>query len=115
MRHEGTGDAHRPDERTVGGRLVVETEPVPLVPDGVNAFAELAEARAGGARPPERRIVGRRRRIFGKRVEDVGQDQFLVLLLVMKPDLDEIDEPRERIRRNDAAIRFSMPRSTWAR
>ena len=97
--HEGACEAHRTDQRAVRGRLVVEAEIVALVADGVDALGQLAKtARADGARrPPERRVVGWRGRIFRERVKDVGQHQFLVLLLVMKPDLEHRDHAIERV------------------
>ena len=47
----------------------------------------LAVAGRGGEAP--RRIVGRRDRVLRKGVQDVGQHQFLMLLLVIEADLDQ--------------------------
>ena len=95
--HEGAGEAHRPDQRAVRRGLVVEAEIAALMADGVDALGQFAiAARAGGARrPPERRVVGRRGRIFRERVKDVGQHQFLVLLLVIEPDFEQCDHAFE--------------------
>jgi len=41
------------------------------------------------SREARRRIVGRRSRVPRKGVQDVGQHQFLMLLLVIEADLDQ--------------------------
>ena len=43
-------------------------------------------------REAPRRIVGRRDRVLRKGVQDVGQHQFLMLLLVIEADLDQRDQ-----------------------
>ena len=49
--------------------------------------AAVAECRL--LRPSPGHIIDRVRRVLGERVQKVCQQQFLVLLLVMKPDLDD--------------------------
>ena len=53
------------------------------------------------ARPLPIRIVGRMRRVQGKRVQNIGEQQFLMLLLVLQPDLDDRPELVEILRGRD--------------
>jgi hypothetical protein len=80
------------------------------MPDLDEPARELDPGRRRG-RSPElrpRRLVGREQGIDRKHVLDVHQDQFLMLLLVMKPELEKrgrlaprfggrlLDQPRHR-------------------
>ncbi len=71
--------------------LVVEMEAVVDMADGVDAFVQrqpvLGRARRGRETPV--RIIGRIDRVLRKGVQDVGVHQFLMLLLVVQPDLDQ--------------------------
>jgi hypothetical protein len=69
--------------------LVVEAERLAFVTDRMNAGGHRHKtARApGGAWHLPIRIVRRVGRILREGVQDVGEQQFLVLLLVMQPDL----------------------------
>ncbi len=51
--------------------------------------------RCGNARRAPSRVVDRISWILRKGVQDVGEDQFLVLLLVMQPDLQDRQHLRE--------------------
>ena len=70
------------------------------MPDGVDALVEGDPCRSpvrveAGKRP--RRIVGRRDRVLREGVQDVGQHQFLMLLLVIEADFDQRgDRPSAR-------------------
>ena len=89
----------RADQRAVRRLLVVEMKAVVGMADGVDALVErdpvIAAARRGGKLPG--RIVGRRNRILREGVQDVGQHQFLMLLLVIEADLDQRREAGEGV------------------
>ena len=96
---------NRADQRAVRRLFIVEMKTVVAVPDRVNALVErdpffagasllVAAAVRGGEGPC--RIVGRRNRVLRKGVQDVGEHQFLMLLLVVEPDLDQRHQPCER-------------------
>ena len=69
------------------------------VPDGVDALVEGDPFVAGAGRSREfpRGIVGRRNRILREGVQDVGQHQFLMLLLVIEADFHQRREPGQRV------------------
>jgi hypothetical protein len=67
--------------------------------DGVDALHQSSthgSSPVGLWREPPRRIVGRRDRILRKGVQDVGEHQFLMLLLMVQPDLDQRQQLRQR-------------------
>ncbi len=72
-------------------RFVVEAEPLPFVADRVNAGRHIDKtARAlRCARRLPMRVIDRIGRILREGVQDVGEQQFLVLLLVMQADLQD--------------------------
>ena len=88
-----------PDQRAVCGFFVVEMEAVVAVPDGVDAFVQRDPFVAGsmGCREAPRRVIGRRDRVLRERMQDVGQHQFLMLLLVIEPDLDQRHQSGEGV------------------
>ena len=70
-------------------------------------------AAAGRGREAPRRIIGRRDRVLREGVQDVGQHQFLMLLLVVEADLDQRRQlrracPRRRLEEFDDG-RIDMP------
>ena len=71
--------------------LVVEGKGLAVVPYLDEPTRELDPARRRGRSSGlgPRRLVGREQRVDRKDVLDVHQDQFLMLLLVMKPELDK--------------------------
>lgn len=79
------------NEGAVRRLLVVEMETVVDMADGVDALVQRQPilAAAGGSRKVPVRIVGRRDRILREGMQDVGEHQFLMLLLVVEPDLDQ--------------------------
>ncbi len=82
---------HRADQRAVRRLLVVEMEGIGLVSDAVDALGQrdlgLAVTLRCGKRPVG--VIGRGDRIAGEGVQDVGQHQFLVLLLMIEADLHQ--------------------------
>src|SRR6266436_3780051 len=103
-------EAERFEPHFVARGLVVERKGRAVVSDLDEPARELDPGRRRG-RSPElgpRRLVGREQGIDRKHVLDVHQDQFLMLLLVMKPELDKrgrlaprfggrlLDQPRHR-------------------
>src|ERR1700749_1670606 len=69
------------------------------MPDAVDALVErgpFCAAPAGGWKAPGR-IVGGRYRVLRERVQDVGQHQLLMLLLVVEPDFQQRRERRQRV------------------
>ncbi len=77
-------------------RLVVEAEARALVTDGMNAGGHIDEAARSlaGARRLPFRVVNRIGRILREGVQDIGDQQFLVLLLVMQADFDNAEHMR---------------------
>ena len=77
--------------------FVVEVKGVAGMPDAVDAFIKLHPrvARSGRRRRSPHRIVGGRNGILCEGVEDVGQHQFLVLLLVIEADFHQRSEARQ--------------------
>ena len=74
--------------------------------DRVNAVRHVdkpARPVRGAAASASAGIIGRIGRVLREGVQDVGEQQFLVLLLVMQADL-EISKTRARIRRRHLAI-----------
>ena len=66
-------------------------EAVVGMPDGVDALVEGDPflCRTLRRREAPGWIIGRRDRVLGKGVQDIGQHQFLMLLLVVEADLDQ--------------------------
>ena len=100
----GVGDEiaaklHRADQRAVRRLFVVEMKAVVGMADGVDALVEADPfvAAAGRSREFPGRIVSRRNRVLRKRVQDVGQHQFLMLLLVIEADFDQRHQLCERV------------------
>ena len=100
VRHEGeplgVGDevarqADRADQGAVDRFLIVEMESLAGVSDAVDAFLDCNPFVGGtrGTREAPRRIVGGRNRVLRKGVKNVGQHQFLMLLLMVEADLDQ--------------------------
>ncbi len=71
--------------------FIIEAEFFSVVADGMNAWRHFnITARAlRRARFSPVRVVDRVGRILRKSVQDVGDQQFLMLLLVVQPDLDD--------------------------
>ena len=96
MRDQRRRKPYRPQHDLMRRLLVIEAKAVAVVPDRLDAGE-----RGGGdgafarPRPLPIRIVGRMRRVERKRVQNVGQQQLLMLLLVIEPDLDDRNEPAE--------------------
>src|SRR5260370_29202172 len=86
---EMAGEPHGADKRAMRRRFIIEAEAVVLAPHRMNAFGQFTPviARRGALRPAPIGIIDRRRRVFRESVHNVGQHQFLMLLLVMKADL----------------------------
>ncbi len=85
-------EAFEPD--AVRRPLVVERERVAVVPDASDAGRPFDEARGRRRRPPlERRgrAIRGSQRILPEVMLQVGQQQLLVLLLVMQSELDEVE------------------------
>src|SRR6185437_16501267 len=79
------------DEGAMRRLLIVEVKTVIRVPDGVDAFVQRHPRVAAAARDWETPlpIVSGRDRVVRERVQDVRQHQFLMLLLMVEPDLDQ--------------------------
>src|SRR5258708_626009 len=86
---EDTREFYWTHQRAMRRLFVVEMEAVVGVPDRVDALVERDPflAAAGRSREFPLRIIGRRDRGLRKRMQDVGQHQFLMLLLVVETDL----------------------------
>ena len=84
--------------------LVVEGRTLSVVTDGVNALGEIKKTAAvpGCRRRLPSRVVGRCRRVLRKGVKQIRQHQFLMLLLVIETDLDDLQHPLE-IRRTSTS------------
>ena len=80
--------------------LVVEAEALAVVADRRECRRRVDERRAAPPRPPRSalpvRVVGRRGRVLREGVQDVGEHQFLMLLLVMEPDLEDRQDRGQR-------------------
>jgi hypothetical protein len=83
--------------------LVVEREAYAIVADHMNAGDKRVfdSRRALALGPLPMRIVGRMGRILREGVQEVGQHQFLMLLFVMQPYLDDGDDGIAILRRFD--------------
>ncbi len=81
------------------GLFIIEMETVVGVPDGVDALVERNPflCRTVRRREAPRRIVGRRDRVLRKGVQDVGEHQLLMLLLVVEADLHQRDQFYEAV------------------
>ena len=90
---EPVRQAERVDQHIVARPLVVPGEAGAVVPDLADAAGELDPASLHRARPrpaPGRRgAIGRAQRIGGEQRQDVGEQQLLMLLLVVDADLDQ--------------------------
>ena len=86
-------DTHSCDQHLVPRRLVVEAEAVAVVADGWMPDGTRRSRRAPSWTWPRRRlpvgVVGRIGRVLREGVQDVGEQQLLMLLLVMQPDLED--------------------------
>ena len=113
-------NTHGRDQFIVPWRLVVEAEPLAFMADGVNAGRYIDKTAwtklldLPGARRLPVRVVNRIGRVLREGVQDVGEQQFLMLLLVMQADLQN-REHALGIRRRHFAISRSTAASTWAR
>ena len=98
----------RSDQHPMRRALVVEAVAVALMADGVDAFGKLGVTllRVGFRRLPVR-VVGGIGRVLRKGVQDVGEHQLLMLLLVVQADLQNARDlgPRRAARLGDQ--RFS--------
>ena len=102
------------EEDAVARTFAVEGEAAVVGADLDDALAAAMPAQA--ARPRSRRARGKLaisglERILGERREDVGEEQFLVLLLVIDAELDQARAPRAKA----SASARSSASSTWAR
>ena len=98
-------------QRAMLRRLVVEMKAVALVPDQMDAGRDIGIATLAGRRRHRPAIViNRMGRVLRKGMQDVGQQQFLMLLLVMQPDLED----REKSQRAVVSSAISISRSTAA-
>ena len=71
-------------------RLVVEMKAVALVPDQMNAGRNIGIASlAGRRRKLPAIVINGIGRVLRKGMQNVGQQQFLMLLFVMQPDLED--------------------------
>src|SRR5207244_2030051 len=92
---EAVGQAEGVDQHIMARRLVVPGIPSPVVADLVDAAGEIDPARfirllrSGGRRARTPRTIGWPQRIGGEERENVGEQELLVLLLVVDADLDE--------------------------
>ncbi len=90
-------------------RLVVEMKSFARMPDQMNAGRNIgiAFAAARYGRFPGG-VIGRMGRVLREGMQDVGQQQFLMLLLVMQTDF----ENRENFARPSASSALSISRAT---
>ncbi len=93
-RDRPVGDAAGPQQHAVHRLLVVETEVVAAMADLVDAARQVEPLRRRRARLCHRRpgAVARPDRVAPERVLDIGQEQLLMLLLVIEPELDQRQE-----------------------
>src|SRR5262249_30302969 len=88
--HKPARDAQGTDQDSVRWALVVEREAFAVVSDRMDALREREEAAGVAARlgrtPAD--VVGGHRRVLCERMEDVGQHELLMLLLVIQADLE---------------------------
>ena len=112
-------DAHIGDEFVMPRRLVVEAEPLPRVADGVNAGRHIdktARPKRSSRRQPAR-VVDRIGRVLREGVQDIGDQQFLVLLLMMQANFQDrkhafgIRPPA--LARSAARLRHRHGRDSW--
>jgi hypothetical protein len=87
----------RLQQHLMGRAFVVEGEALARKADAVNAGRQIDEFARCGSRM--RRlpvgIIGRRRRVLREGMQNVGEDQLLMLLLVMEADLENAQHLRE--------------------
>src|SRR5579883_2370165 len=107
-RARGQTEGFEPD--LVARRLIVKGETGAAMPDLIQPAGKFdpGERRGGLLHLQLRRLIARQQRVDPKDVLDIHQDQFLMLLLVVKAELDErrgglplrrvgaLDEPRHR-------------------
>ena len=101
-------DAHLGDQFVVPRRLVVEAKAVAVVADRMNARGHIDKTARTvcRARRLPAGVVNRIGRVLREGVQDVGEQQFLVLLLVMQADFDNREDaapPRPPARSRSAA------------
>ena len=78
--------------------LIVEAISLARKADGVNCARQLGETRGRHRRRRlPIRIIGGRRRILRKGMQDIGEDQFLMLLLVIQADFEDAQHLRHHI------------------
>ena len=114
---ETAGDARRLQQDLVRRPLVVEAVSRRPEADRVDAGRQLGKSVGAGCarrRLPVRRR-SRRDRILREGMQDVGEDQLLVLLLVMQPDLEDAQHLRRARVSSAVAISRSTAASTCAR
>ena len=98
-------------QRAMLRRLVVEMKAVALVPDQMNAGRNIGiAALAGRRRHLPAVVINRIGRVLREGMQDVGQQQFLMLLLVMQADLED----REKSQRAVVSSALSISRATAA-
>ena len=87
--HRPIGEPIRAQVNGVARALVVERKAVAFVADAVQAAGLLAPAERACRRTAWQRdrVIGRAKRVDGQVVLDVGEDQLLVLLLVIQAEV----------------------------
>lgn len=96
LRHEPVGQVEAAQQRVMGRAFIVEGEAVAVVADAGHATRVLGPAGRRGGRQGGGAVgrVGRPERVGVQQVLDVGEDQFLVLLLVVEPQFQQGVESR---------------------
>jgi len=86
------------DQSVMGGRFVVIAKAAARMADADNTATEAAPAvrlhRAGLSRRRFALAIGGLERVLREQVQDVGEQQFLVLLFMIDAKLDEFADPR---------------------
>ena len=108
---EVAGDLHRTNQRAMRRPFVVEAIAVVVMADGVDAFGKPDRAAAARRRRPlPSDVIGGRHRIEREGVQDIGEHQLLMLLLVIDADLDQRRERVKAARRPLTAGQSASPR-----